>query len=448
MERAELIARNASFAFKLGNCLCKFDGQCFRRNVEHWLENSHPVSMQLPRCPDLLHLRPCAFDHRCNNECTRPCPHAEALKQHVREYVHCPSTATMEAAAIARETGEAVEPTTKRMRTTTTTTTTTTTSTEVIESVPRRVLSGGKLADTFIAPPFTILDARAGYWQTRKREWFAIGIDSGAGRDDNLLGEGLSELTPGLTGTSIFDPVLVECALTWYAPRPQKGETPTIIVDPFAGGSVRGVVASKLGFLYIGTDVSQRQVDANRKQALEICADCEWQPRWACCCGSKLGEVLKGVVEEIGLQEDTRADMLITCGPYYDLEQYHGGEDDISMCASYESFLSRYTDIMSAATALLKPRHVAVTVVGNVRDATGAMHDLHGDTKRILNDCGNVLYCDAILQTSLASAPMRARRQMQAASKLVTTHQNVIVTCKERALTAADARRMRIRSGD
>ena len=84
----------------------------------------------------------------------------------------------------------------------------------------------------------------------------------------------------------------------------------------------------------------------------------------------------------------------------------------------------------------------------NVRDSTGAMHDLHGDTKRILHECGNVLYCDAVLQTSLASAPMRARRQMQAASKLVTTHQNVIVTCRGHALTAADARRVRIRAGN
>ena len=69
-------------------------------------------------------------------------------------------------------------------------------------------------------------------------------------------------LTLGLTGTSIFDPVLAECALSWYASRPQKGASPTIVVDPFAGGSVRGVVASKLGFLYVGTDVSKRQVDA------------------------------------------------------------------------------------------------------------------------------------------------------------------------------------------
>ena len=158
--------------------------------------------------------------------------------------------------------------------------------------------------------------------------------------------------------------------------------------------------------------------------------------------------MLAGVADELKLPEGTRADMLLTCPPYVGLEQYHGGEDDISMCATYESFMNRYADIMRKATALLKPQHVAVTVVGNVRDSTGAMHDLHGDTKRILHECGNVLYVDAVLQTSLASAPMRARRQMQAASKLVTTHQNVIVTCRGLALTAADARRMRIRAGD
>ncbi len=118
------------------------------------------------------------------------------------------------------------------------------------------------------------------------------------------------------------------------------------------------------------------------------------------------------------------------------------------MCATYELFLKRYADIMRGATALLKPQRVAVTVVGNVRDTTGAMNDLHGDTKRILQDCGNVLYCDAVLQTSLASAPMRASRQMNAASKLVTTHQNVIVTCRDRAMTAVDARRIGIRAGD
>ena len=80
-------------------------------------------------------------------------------------------------------------------------------------------------------------------------------------------------MTPGLTGTSIFDPVLAECALSWYAPRPQKGETPTIVIDPFAGGSVRGVVASKLGFLYVGTDVSQPHLQTVQRYGPKLIAE-------------------------------------------------------------------------------------------------------------------------------------------------------------------------------
>ena len=40
------------------------------------------------------------------------------------------------------------------------------------------------LVDRFIIPPFSILDARQGYWQERKRAWIAIGIQSELGRGE------------------------------------------------------------------------------------------------------------------------------------------------------------------------------------------------------------------------------------------------------------------------
>ena len=43
------------------------------------------------------------------------------------------------------------------------------------------------------------------------------------------------------SGTSIFDPVLCELAYRWFCPPGG------VVLDPFAGGSVRGIVASKLG---------------------------------------------------------------------------------------------------------------------------------------------------------------------------------------------------------
>jgi len=72
---------------------------------------------------------------------------------------------------------------------------------------------------------------------------------------------------PPASGTSIFDPVLCELSYRWFC---QLGG---LILDPFAGGSVRGIVASKLGRAYVGVDLRPEQVEANRFQAERICDD-------------------------------------------------------------------------------------------------------------------------------------------------------------------------------
>ena len=40
----------------------------------------------------------------------------------------------------------------------------------------------GSLAERFGVPPFSVLDARQGYWQERKRAWLSLGIQSEIGR--------------------------------------------------------------------------------------------------------------------------------------------------------------------------------------------------------------------------------------------------------------------------
>lgn len=40
------------------------------------------------------------------------------------------------------------------------------------------------MRDKFIVPPFSVLDARQGYWQDRKRQWIALGIESELGRGE------------------------------------------------------------------------------------------------------------------------------------------------------------------------------------------------------------------------------------------------------------------------
>jgi hypothetical protein len=43
------------------------------------------------------------------------------------------------------------------------------------------------LAERFGVPPFSVLDARQGYWQERKRAWLALGIQSEIGRGEAAI---------------------------------------------------------------------------------------------------------------------------------------------------------------------------------------------------------------------------------------------------------------------
>jgi hypothetical protein len=136
------------------------------------------------------------------------------------------------------------------------------------------------LAERFIVPPFSVLDARQGYWQDRKRAWLDLGIESEIGRDARAynkaggadpVSERIRGMTPG-DGASIFDPVLCELAYRWFCPDGGA------ILDPFAGGSVRGIAAAWLGHPYTGIDLSARQIAANRAQADRILTDREPAP--------------------------------------------------------------------------------------------------------------------------------------------------------------------------
>lgn len=128
----------------------------------------------------------------------------------------------------------------------------------------------GALQERFVVPPFTVLDARQGYWGDRKRAWVELGIQSEVGREDDLVyAGGIRTRTDHMysTGTSVFDPVLCEIAYRWFCP--EDGH----VLDPFAGGSVRGITAALLGRGYTGIDLREEQVVANRDQWAKIRSD-------------------------------------------------------------------------------------------------------------------------------------------------------------------------------
>lgn len=274
--------------------------------------------------------------------------------------------------------------------------------------------SRGTMVEQYLVPPFSILDARLGYWKKRKDHWLGIGIKSEEGRADNLLGhnEKLSA-KHGMEGKSmsIFDPALAEIAYSWFSP---KGG---VIVDPFAGGSVRGVVASRTGRHYMGHELREEQVLANREQAKQLCS--EYMPTW--CIGDS-----RNIASSF---EGLRADMLFTCPPYADLEVYSDDPADISNMG-YADFMEAYREIISESCKLLKDDSFACVVVGEVRDSKGNYYNFVGDTIKAFIDAGLEYYNEAIYITPNGTLAMRAGGMFRASRKLGKGHQNVLVFVK------------------
>lgn len=278
----------------------------------------------------------------------------------------------------------------------------------------------GNLSKKFMIPPFSVFNARDGWWQDRKRDWLALGIKSEMGRDAKAFStEGrLSESSD----TSIFDPVLCEIAYRWFSP------VAGLVLDPFAGGSVRGVVAAKLGRAYIGCELRGEQVRANREQAANICGDVDQPPAWR-----------EGDSRNIQAAcQDVEADMIFSCPPYADLEVYSDDPKDLSTMP-YAKFLEAYRDIIRQACDRLKQNRFACFVVGEVRDKKGNYIDFVGDTVQAFRDAGLAYYGEAILVTAVGSLPIRAGKTFTASRKLGKTHQNVLVFVKGDGKSAAAA---------
>ena len=160
----------------------------------------------------------------------------------------------------------------------------------------------GQMATDFGFAPFSVLNAREGGWQKRKDYWLSQGLKSELGRGEDLISYNKISVT-GENDTSVFDPVLCELAYKWFSP---KGG---LALDPFAGGSVRGVVAAKCGREYIGNDLRQEQVLANAEQAESLCGE-GIMPKWTC------GDS-QNIKKLVG---DIKADFVLSCPPYADLE--------------------------------------------------------------------------------------------------------------------------------
>ena len=283
-----------------------------------------------------------------------------------------------------------------------------------VEEKPKQ---SGILAERFGIPPFSVLNAREGWWQKRKKSWLELGIQSEIGRDDELTytiskGDVGKRIVKAGGATSIFDPVLAELVYKWFS---NEG---SLILDPFAGGSVRGVVAGLLDRKYLGIDLRKEQIDANYLQKTSLCP--EKDVSWA---------VDDALNVSNYFDDEVKADLIFSCPPYADLEKYSNDPRDLS-AMTYENFKETYRTIIANAYKNLKDNRFASFLVGEVRDKHGHYYNFVADTINAFIDAGFTYYNEIILVTCVGSLPLRCGNGFKKSRKLGKTHQNLLVFVK------------------
>jgi DNA modification methylase len=296
--------------------------------------------------------------------------------------------------------------------------------------------STGAIAQRFGIAPFSIMDCRRSWWKQRRDYWLKLGIESevgrneklkfsdtilnNAGRDKNLTlpnsaiyANSADSDKPQYNGTSVFDPVICEIAYRWYCPN--NG----YIFDPFAGGSVRGIVAAHLGMNYVGVELRSEQLEANNKQKTKLgegAGSCEW---------------INGDSRTVDLNIiETPINLIFSCPPYFDLEQYSDDENDLSNCKTYESFLIAYKEIITRSVNLLADNSFAVWIVSEIRDEQGNYRNFVGDTINAFEQAGMKYYNECVYVQQSGSWAMRIGRMFGASRKIARIHQNILIFAK------------------
>ncbi|MFJ4701967.1 class I SAM-dependent methyltransferase [Streptomyces sp. NPDC088768] len=263
--------------------------------------------------------------------------------------------------------------------------------------------------------------ADMGVWLDRKKVWKSRGLAEAVGRESvELYGKGTDDVSAKLAtktttgiGASVFDPVLTEAHYTWYAP------TGGHILDPFAGGPARGIVAGHLGYRYTGIDLSAAQLRANAAVREQWADDLVVSPSW----------MLGDSAAVLPTLSDGCADYVFTCPPYHNLERYSKDPADLS-AMTWETFANTYRRVIAESVRCMAEDSFATWIVGEVRSPAGFLRGLVPLTVEAHEAANARFYNDCIMLTPLGTAPLRLGQQWRPSRKAGRVHQYALTFVK------------------
>lgn len=279
------------------------------------------------------------------------------------------------------------------------------------------------LHEKYLVPPFSVFNTHQPYWRERLAKWRDLGVYLANGRTagkayDNRRMDKRKPTEKEHNGTSSFNPVLCEVIYKWFLPK--NGHK---IFDPFAGGIVRGGVASILGHNYIGFDINLEQVESNYQEFKKlsdkyiIAGTADWIP-WDSCA-------------EPVVPITAAHDLVFTCPPYYNLEVYTDLKDDLSNQPTYEAFLDKYKRSIELSYQMLKDDRFSVWVVSDVRDKqTTEYYGFVADTIKLHQQAGFKFYNEIILMNDTGNLAITSGDYLNRVRKVGRQHQNILVFYK------------------
>lgn len=282
------------------------------------------------------------------------------------------------------------------------------------------------LKEKFGVPPFSVFDTRQKYWQDRKRVWLSLGIQSELGRDGKAFScqhlSGSKYQTGGKnrnvppSDISVFDPVTCEIMYKWFS---NPGDN---VLDPFAGGSVRGVVAGLLEREYLGIDLSKEQIRENKQQwqiiSKKVKGD-KKKPQW-------IADDALNLLQHI---PEGSADFVFSCPPYFDLEKYSNHPNDLSNM-SWGQFLANYEKIIKLCARALNNDRFACFVVGDVRDRKGLYRNFVATTIQLFSKVALNLYNQIVRITPFGTVGLRASHTFPKKRKVMNVHEHILIFYK------------------
>lgn len=203
--------------------------------------------------------------------------------------------------------------------------------------------------------------------------------------------------------TSVFNPYICKCLLNGYAPKNAD------IYDPFAGGGTRAIISTAMGHTYTGCEIRKEEVDNVSARGKVLDLDF-----------TLLHEDAQNFVAKEAFN------FSLTCPPYYNLEKYNGGENDLSMTPTYKLFMNGINKIMKNVYLSLKPKSYSIWIIGNFRNKGGGLIDFRGDMVRIGKNAGFIFHDDIVIHSASGSAVQRVGH-FKANKKSVRIHEHALI---------------------